>query len=534
MTSTTPQEIDINFNNSSPGHRSSLDGSFIQDDDSRLLMELGSAKPNLEFDADIVANLDFDDFRRADMQTLLLYPNNIEKEEKSIKNDENSLLSPDLRNFLENLHFLSKSAETTANDEQLINDYGNNNMEVNETLTRNCLKSKKLDYVLTFNNTVTESGVQCLTSVSSEQSSEEILNTFYDTESEYDNFEVRKRRDLWPDIVNSLSKCNSLPNFTNCKVRIPRILSQRWNLKSKFPPKLKKHSINRSLNKQMPSILSLRNENNQLPDFQPKSIIVDDYEYSEYYLNGKYVDMNHNEVGYSLNETQSQPAPQAVLAPPLVREVEESPGTFMARLEAKNLASSKSSKNSSTQIPIPTRDICTQTTEAYTKKWSQNINEWAKFDSLDLDFMRLAFNDAPPLFPSVKKFPKNFLGDEEDQSDSTIEEEGMTVINDKNEIFTDNESINKRDSGLGGSCTMNNLRLDKNVDGPAHVEDWDSLAFLLPDEALKTYKFFKTNTNLLENEQKMRDSGNAIKNDGEKAYFKSRGSCRFRKRTLRR
>lgn len=157
-------------------------------------------------------------------------------------------------------------------------------------------------------------------------------------------------------------------------------------------------------------------------------------------------------------------------------------------------------------------------------------------DLPDLSFMKLPPFHIPPLFPSVQKFPPSFCDSDSpppymppaSMDFSRLKAPSFATgppVDPLNRLFLPSvmssqvvcpaqvvlpdpprkqfatfaslsasrqqsasqispNGLPAKDSGLGSS-------------GPGHIQDWDSLQFLLPKEVVQAYSFFKANTNLL-------------------------------------
>lgn len=364
-------------------------------------------------------------------------------------------------------------------------------------------------------------------------------------------------------------------------------------------------SPNLASDKQLTSSKNIVNDdyndskNNQNTNYRPQFVLVndDDYEYGEFFINGRYIDVNHNEIGYVPPSTtsvqRSSPVttvwastvssrrPSSATIPPM-----KPPRTFATLLEQNGinindyvaashpLASSSSInynqqksnstsdlKDSSTQIPVYVVDQSVQTsssndggkliTVVTTSVRSSTTDkpsyvtrtvavsppptsrnevggvEKSNFQTNnylmpDLSFMKFPFI-MPPLNPTLTPFLLQFLGESPTLGDvlehtsassaSSLNKPKLATttsfhlsqhnFNNNNNPFSlpdppkllSPRSVGERhDSGLGGSSSG---AVGTSSAGPAHIQDWESLATLLPKDVVQACSFFKANTNLL-------------------------------------
>uniref|UniRef100_A0A1I7Y6R5 RUN domain-containing protein n=1 Tax=Steinernema glaseri TaxID=37863 RepID=A0A1I7Y6R5_9BILA len=186
-----------------------------------------------------------------------------------------------------------------------------------------------------------------------------------------------------------------------------------------------------------------------------------DYEYSELYMgNGRYVDVNDNEIGFVPESTAPVQRPvidrwQAAvspLAPPRPRR------TFA------DLQGARSPTTATAPRPSSASAGAANAPELNFLAMSHEIPSFCGGSSLSLSQMmeRVRLEGA-----ASTRLCLDTISDNEKLDASVL------------------SALDKRDSGLGCSG------------GPVHIEDWPSLAVLLPKNVVDACSFFKSNSRLL-------------------------------------
>jgi hypothetical protein len=188
-----------------------------------------------------------------------------------------------------------------------------------------------------------------------------------------------------------------------------------------------------------------------------------DYEYSETYTgNGRYVDVNDNEIGFVPQSTAGiqrcrRPTTTSTTGNSSIIAPLKPPRRTFADLE-----------NGTTSSTLPRDDSGIEPTP---------LNENAP----ELKFLSLPFE--VPSF--CQQQPGPFHIPSLDEILQQTKKSHLAGLDDK--IF--NEKMSEfacPDSGLGSALS-----------GPSHIEDWPSLAMLLPKHVVDACTFFKSNTHLL-------------------------------------
>lgn len=233
-----------------------------------------------------------------------------------------------------------------------------------------------------------------------------------------------------------------------------------------------------------------------------------DYEYAEFYVNGRYVDMNHNEIGYTVPPTVIQQQHNDVPVDPPAKP----PRTFTTLLEEKLLLQNNTNNNNVMNKVVGAEKIDKSSqTDNNVDRFNYSIPNqitvagWAKDDESrnrnGLEFLRLPF-EIPALGASLTPFLANFLGENESM---TPKQEGNIVAKmyDRKDILAEVDHIPPADPPkliLKSKCEkFENVNLNGDAGGPNHVQDWDSLAALLPNNVVDACRFFKTNSQFLRN-----------------------------------
>lgn len=208
-----------------------------------------------------------------------------------------------------------------------------------------------------------------------------------------------------------------------------------------------------------------------------------DSEYSEFYLgDGRYIDMNHNEIGFAPTNTKQmmecspKHSSQAITRPVVKGEMERQYSTTTETAFSNRRTASlafTSSTNNKKEIPRTFADLSPSKTApdlqfiALSYKVpsictnSSTVAATASFDDL------LKQAKEGNLGVLLECYPPEKLLDEHGRDDG-----GEDAA---------------PDSGLGSSHS----------EGPSHIEDWHSLSVLLPRHVVDACSFFKTNSFLL-------------------------------------
>ncbi|KAK0424213.1 hypothetical protein QR680_008549 [Steinernema hermaphroditum] len=188
-----------------------------------------------------------------------------------------------------------------------------------------------------------------------------------------------------------------------------------------------------------------------------------DYEYSELYMgNGRYVDVNDNEIGFVPESTAPVQRPvfdrwQAAAVPPLAPPRPRR--TFADLQGARSPASSAAARPSSSSTA-------------------------SAANAPELNF--LAMSHEIPSFCGGSSLSLSQMMERVRQEGAASTRLCLDAISDNEKLDASVLSaLDKRDSGLGCSG------------GPVHIEDWPSLAVLLPKNVVDACSFFKSNSRLL-------------------------------------
>ena len=448
-------------------------------------------------------------------------------------------------------------------------------------------------------------------------------------------------------------KSNSLPNLTQSRDGAGENLiesvenvpifdlatsmhsSQRYrscvdsSSKSKSPVSLlkafqSKHSLGGATNEEMESSGYGTNDananDNQSPQFLPDPSRVDDYDYAEFYLgNGRYIDVNHNEIGFVPPSTAGVQRSGATIIAPLARMDIDSPRDRWAAL-APNIARVAPAKPPRTFATLLESPLCDDLSEPRQRSNNERGEvDWKKVNeplstsicAPDLSFLKMEHN-IPALFPDMQPFPVAFLTSENpaledleiielaaagklkngngERKEGVLGVDGSLTDNEmlaaswlkrpltnpnfllandpeklaieslqpppllhqaKPAISTDaqnmltnlilNQNQTNLPSGLAPpsefslaapkispSTTMtNSTGIPRDRDsglgssGPAHIQDWESLALLLPRNVAHACSFFKANSQLLGRSSQGSADGNSIERPGCSRRFRS-------------
>ncbi|KAI6182843.1 RUN domain-containing protein [Aphelenchoides bicaudatus] len=243
------------------------------------------------------------------------------------------------------------------------------------------------------------------------------------------------------------------------------------------------------------------------------TVIPHDYEYSEQYLGeGRYLDLNENEIGYAPANT----APiQQSASTPLKRSLPPIPPT----------------------TPLASKD---RWHVAHQRAASSNGPPRRTFANLapnngavpeDLNFLSLPFKVPSFCRPSASLdmiFDRAHQADANPNRISASKTEAFLA-----ELLSDNNAgvlpcttgkllqsptltqLTPPDSGLGSSGPSS-------ISGPCHIQDWESLSILLPKHVVEACSFFKSNVSLL-NGGSASTANMSTNNSIER---KSRSACR--------
>ncbi|VDP02203.1 unnamed protein product [Soboliphyme baturini] len=300
-------------------------------------------------------------------------------------------------------------------------------------------------------------------------------------------------------------------------------------------------------------------DNNQKPGYKPRMTAVGDYNYCEYFINGSYYDINHNEIGYV---PTSKSAVQRVKKKDIVgggvdRDLfaisgqssfcEElysarykvggadgdsgeppSNGGYVRVTAAQGgsrllLSESFRSRDFATQVPVHVSDKGVQTTDSrgchefvpyvFTGSAAANRDSVASYGKsasvksnaghhcaaaaavapggVDLRFLKLSFG-LPPLMPTVTPFPLTLLNDIPETSSSLNSGDSMITadkldLTPSSPLLPSPPSIVYKDSVPSRVSNSAAAALTSEYACASHIQDWDSLATLLPEDIRMAY-----------------------------------------------
>uniref|UniRef100_A0A914HEZ9 RUN domain-containing protein n=1 Tax=Globodera rostochiensis TaxID=31243 RepID=A0A914HEZ9_GLORO len=244
-----------------------------------------------------------------------------------------------------------------------------------------------------------------------------------------------------------------------------------------------------------------------------------DYEYSETYLgDGRYIDMNKNEIGYVPSNTASIQRSGDQLEDLDLRRRElllHNDGSGSGEFERRTPTTTTTKFNQSTErqqqrlYEMGTKTATagassssrTAPAAATTTTAHQQQQQRRTFADLspsrtvpDLKFIALAHN-VPSICPSSTSLDnllcraRNCGGGGDGANKSIAIDELIDCCASSERIISEaaDGASDGPDSGLGSSHS----------DGPSHIEDWSSLSVLLPRNVLEACSFFKSNSFLL-------------------------------------
>jgi len=452
-----------------------------------------------DFDANVVAQLDFDQFDKQDMCQLLrstgsppLFHSFLDDDEQKISSDDPGVLKQEAHNQLSSF------------DDEMTNEVSNRLLD-NNAIDKDWTSEKMTpvpEYMFTFNNELSQSSSQSsLTTLPGKESlSSQSVASIQQKIQSLPNLELQHSIDA--NLANFMSTPADTENFaTMC---------------SKFPTNdsLKKYDKVENMATCIPKAsdeihIDEACDDNQSPNFRPQPSRVDDYEYSELYINGKYIDMNQNELGFVSPEVKSWASNHSQAGPSKVHR-------SYFDLKVKSSPSELKPDGNSTIKPIE-NDTCSENL-----KKSFQTSPIAPDKMVDLSFMDFPF-EVPKMFrplahlepvdfnkppqlnnglisvASVKQPDTNWVPNPPVQNKCPLPALNPFMVNNTvNREVAENESeddsVNRRDSGLGGSCTQNQNVPVKRDYVKLSIEDWESLLTLLPSNVAKTCQFFKGNT----------------------------------------
>uniref|UniRef100_A0A915MGH7 Acetylcholinesterase n=1 Tax=Meloidogyne javanica TaxID=6303 RepID=A0A915MGH7_MELJA len=200
-------------------------------------------------------------------------------------------------------------------------------------------------------------------------------------------------------------------------------------------------------------------------------------EYSEFYLgDGRYIDMNHNEIGFTPNNTnqmKQHDIKQNLQAENKLQKCDDTKKHQLSNRQTTSLALTSSANNAKKEMPRTFADLSPSKTAP------------------DLQFIALSYK-VPSIctnsstIAATTSFDDLLKQAKEGNLGAVLEcypSEKMLFEPGRDDICEDVAP----DSGLGSSHS----------EGPSHIEDWHSLSVLLPRHVVDACSFFKTNSFLL-------------------------------------
>uniref|UniRef100_A0A7E4UNU5 RUN domain-containing protein n=1 Tax=Panagrellus redivivus TaxID=6233 RepID=A0A7E4UNU5_PANRE len=201
---------------------------------------------------------------------------------------------------------------------------------------------------------------------------------------------------------------------------------------------------------------------------RPQSLVANfverqptDYEYSETYVDGRYLDVNENEVGFVPPSTASiQRSTTSTTRQPVSAPLKPPRRTF---------ADLGHGNPPTTTTPIRRED--------------SGIAPTPNDAAPDLKFLSLPFE--VPAFCQQQSTARQIP-----TLDDLLRQTRTSHLADLDDKALDAKMAEfVPDSGLGSAASCS--------DGPAHIEDWASLSMLLPKHVVEACSFFKTNSHVL-------------------------------------
>uniref|UniRef100_A0A914L5H6 RUN domain-containing protein n=1 Tax=Meloidogyne incognita TaxID=6306 RepID=A0A914L5H6_MELIC len=200
-------------------------------------------------------------------------------------------------------------------------------------------------------------------------------------------------------------------------------------------------------------------------------------EYSEFYLgDGRYIDMNHNEIGFTPNSANQMKQHDIKQNPQTANKLlkdEDTKKQQLSNRQTTSLALTSSANNAKKEMPRTFADLSPSKTAP------------------DLQFIALSYK-VPSIctnsstIAATASFDDLLKQAKEGNIGVVLEcypSEKMLFEAGRDDVCEDVAP----DSGLGSSHS----------EGPSHIEDWHSLSVLLPRHVVDACSFFKTNSFLL-------------------------------------